>query len=60
LRRNKDVRVMEQEETETYESWALYRSQNCLESWQQCCIVNPGPVLTEVKFPNDTGTFPLI
>lgn len=31
---------------EKFKSWAIYRSQNCLESWHKCNITNPGKTIS--------------
>jgi len=55
--KDRDVRVLDSEELESFESWAVHRGQNCLEGWRRCHIVNPGPVLSEVKFQDDAGNY---
>lgn len=52
-----DTRVIDLKEEDIYDSWALYRGQGCLESWRKCMIVNPGPVLSQIKYLNDPCNF---
>lgn len=35
-----------------YNSWAIYRSDNCLEQWRRCRVLESGPIFTIVDYQN--------